>query len=82
MEIPSSHAGVVKELKVKVGDIVNQGSAILVLDGAEAEVAPDAPTAQPAAAPTPAAATAPTPTPAAAPAAAPVTSATRGRRHV
>ena len=26
MEIPSSHAGVVKEIKVKVGDTVNQGS--------------------------------------------------------
>ena len=30
MEIPSSHAGVVKELKLKVGDTVSQGSAILV----------------------------------------------------
>ena len=26
MEIPSSHAGMVKELKLKVGDTVNQGS--------------------------------------------------------
>jgi dihydrolipoamide dehydrogenase len=26
MEIPSSHAGVVKEVKVKVGDTVNQGT--------------------------------------------------------
>jgi pyruvate dehydrogenase E2 component (dihydrolipoamide acetyltransferase) len=33
MEIPSSHAGVVKEVKVKVGDKVNQGSAVVVLDG-------------------------------------------------
>ena len=31
MEIPSSHAGVVKELKVKVGDKVKQGSLIAVL---------------------------------------------------
>jgi dihydrolipoamide dehydrogenase len=32
MEIPSSHAGVVKALLVKVGDRVNQGSAILVVE--------------------------------------------------
>ncbi len=31
MEIPSSHAGTVKELKVKVGDKVNQGSVVLTL---------------------------------------------------
>ncbi len=35
MEIPSSHAGVVKELKVKLGDTVNQGSVILSLDAAD-----------------------------------------------
>lgn len=32
MEIPSSHAGVVKELKVKLGDKVKQGSVVLTLD--------------------------------------------------
>ena len=32
MEIPSSHAGVVKELKVKLGDKVSEGSVVLVLD--------------------------------------------------
>ena len=32
MEIPSTHAGVVKELKVKLGDKVRQGSLILVLE--------------------------------------------------
>ena len=32
MEIPSSHAGVVKELKVVLGDKVKQGSVLLVLD--------------------------------------------------
>ncbi|MCY7318118.1 MAG: dihydrolipoyl dehydrogenase [Ramlibacter sp.] len=32
MEIPSTHAGVVKELKVKLGDKVKQGSLILVLE--------------------------------------------------
>ncbi|TMH33420.1 MAG: dihydrolipoyl dehydrogenase [Betaproteobacteria bacterium] len=33
MEIPSSQAGVVKELKVKVGDTVNEGTVILTLEG-------------------------------------------------
>ena len=33
MEIPSSHAGVVKELKVQLGDKVKQGSVVLVLEG-------------------------------------------------
>src|ERR1700704_4257045 len=34
MEIPSPAEGVVKELKVKVGDKISQGSLILVLDAA------------------------------------------------
>ena len=33
MEIPSSHAGVVKELRVKLGDKVKEGSIVLVLEG-------------------------------------------------
>ncbi len=40
MEIPSSHAGVVKELQVKLGDKVSEGSAVLLLqaeEGAESE---------------------------------------------
>ncbi|MDH6167473.1 dihydrolipoamide dehydrogenase [Variovorax boronicumulans] len=32
MEIPSSHAGVVKELKVALGDKVSEGSVILVIE--------------------------------------------------
>jgi dihydrolipoamide dehydrogenase len=32
MEIPSSHAGVVKELKVKLGDKVAEGSVVLLLE--------------------------------------------------
>jgi pyruvate dehydrogenase E2 component (dihydrolipoamide acetyltransferase) len=36
MEIPSPSAGVVKEVRVKVGDKVSEGSAILVLEAAEA----------------------------------------------
>jgi len=68
MEIPSSHAGVVKELKVKLGDKVKEGSLVLVLETEGAAGAAAAPA--PAAAATPAAA-APAPPPAvAAPAAA------------
>ncbi len=36
MEIPSSHAGVVKELKVKLGDKVAEGSVVLLLEAADA----------------------------------------------
>ena len=32
MEIPSSHAGVIQALKVKIGDTVNQGSVILTME--------------------------------------------------
>lgn len=39
MEIPSSHAGVVKELKVKLGDKVSEGSVVLSLEVAGAEAA-------------------------------------------
>ncbi|WP_418131634.1 dihydrolipoyllysine-residue acetyltransferase [Variovorax sp. 375MFSha3.1] len=63
MEIPSSAAGVLKELKVKVGDTVNIGDLIAVLEGAAGAAAP-AP-AQAAAAAAPAAATASAPAPAA-----------------
>ena len=35
MEIPSTHAGVVKELKVKVGDKVSEGSVLLTMDAVE-----------------------------------------------
>ncbi|MEO7055544.1 MAG: dihydrolipoyl dehydrogenase [Caldimonas sp.] len=71
MEIPSSHAGVVKELKVKVGDIVNQGSVILTLDAAEDAASA---TASPAPAPASAAAAPATNGAAPAPALAPATS--------
>ena len=40
MEVPSSHAGVVKELKVKVGDTLSEGSVVLVLDAEGAAGAP------------------------------------------
>jgi pyruvate dehydrogenase E2 component (dihydrolipoamide acetyltransferase) len=66
MEIPSSTAGVVKELKVKLGDKVNEGSLLLVLDAAAGAAA----AAAPAAAEAPKAAVAPAPAAAAAPKAA------------
>jgi dihydrolipoamide dehydrogenase len=65
MDIPSTHAGTVKEVKVKVGDKVAKGSLILTLEAEGAAAAP----AQPEAA-APAVAT-PAPALAAAPAAAP-----------
>jgi pyruvate dehydrogenase E2 component (dihydrolipoamide acetyltransferase) len=46
MEIPSSHAGVVKELKIKVGDKVAEGTLLLMLE-VQAETAP-APASAPA----------------------------------
>ncbi|MFZ6873473.1 dihydrolipoyl dehydrogenase [Undibacterium sp. Di27W] len=44
MEIPSSHAGVIKELKVKLGDKIAEGSLLLVIEaeGAAASAAPAA----------------------------------------
>jgi len=77
MEIPSSHAGVVKELKVKLGDKVAEGSLVLVLEAAAvaaaAAVAPAAAPAVAAASPTaPAASPAPAQAAAAAPSAGPV----------
>ena len=43
MEIHSSHAGVVKELKVSLGDKVNQGSLVAILEGAGGAPAAAAP---------------------------------------
>src|SRR4051812_16986403 len=53
MEIPSSQAGVIKEIKVKLGDKIAEGSLLLMLetDGAGAAAAPAAPVAAPAPAP-------------------------------
>jgi pyruvate dehydrogenase E2 component (dihydrolipoamide acetyltransferase) len=58
MEVPSSLGGVLKELRVKLGDKVSMGSIVAVLEAAEggAAVAAPAPAAAPVAAvPTPAA---------------------------
>ncbi|AXV81426.1 dihydrolipoyllysine-residue acetyltransferase [Ralstonia solanacearum] len=74
MDVPSPVAGTVKDIRVKVGDAVSEGTLIVVLEGAGSAAAPASAVAQ---APAPApAAIAPSPAPvapAAAPAAAPVT---------
>jgi pyruvate dehydrogenase E2 component (dihydrolipoamide acetyltransferase) len=72
MEIPSSAAGIVKQLMVKLGDKVSKDSPLLVLDSdakaapapTPAAPAPAAPAPAPAAKAPPAAARAPTPPPA------------------
>jgi pyruvate dehydrogenase E2 component (dihydrolipoamide acetyltransferase) len=51
MEIPASQGGVVKEVKVKVGDKVAKGSVVVVVEGAAAAAAPAAKTEAAAAAP-------------------------------
>ncbi len=69
MEIPASHAGVVKALKVALGDKLNEGTLLLMLETGEAAVSAAAPAAAPvaaAAAAPPAAVAAPAATPAAA----------------
>ena len=43
MEIPSSHAGVVKEVKLKIGDVVNEGTVMLSLEAEGESTAPAAP---------------------------------------
>ena len=58
MDVPSSHAGVVKEVKVKVGDTLSEGSVVITLEEGAA-----------ASAPAPAASTVTTPAAPAAPAA-------------
>lgn len=94
MEIPSSHAGVVKELKVKLGDKVAEGSLLLVVDadaGAAASTPASATPAAPAVAPTAPATSAPiaapvqvptpAPTPVASATAAPAATAPAGKAH-
>jgi pyruvate dehydrogenase E2 component (dihydrolipoamide acetyltransferase) len=80
MDVPSPARGVVKDLRVKVGDKVSEGSLVVVLQSAEAKSAdrPAAPASAPreppparTAAPAPSQARAPEPTKAAAPAAPP-----------
>ena len=67
MDVPSSHSGVVKEVKVKVGDSISEGSVVLLLEGSEAPINTAANTATntpaPTQAPAPIKAPSPTPTP-------------------
>ena len=63
MEIPSSHAGIVKEILVAIGDKINQGSLLIRLESSAAAAPVAAPVAVAAA---PALAPAPAPAPAAA----------------
>ncbi|MDW3682615.1 dihydrolipoyllysine-residue acetyltransferase [Cupriavidus sp. CV2] len=72
MDVPSPAAGVVKEVRIKVGDNVSEGTLILILEGAAGAPAsaPAAAAPAPAAAAPAPAASAPAPAPAAAPAAA------------
>jgi pyruvate dehydrogenase E2 component (dihydrolipoamide acetyltransferase) len=56
MDVPSSHAGVVKEVKVKVGDSISEGDLVVILESSAAGASPaaapsKAPSATPAAAP-------------------------------
>src|SRR5438874_9612336 len=65
MEIPSTHAGVVRELKVKIGDKVSEGSVLAMMESSGAAAAAPAAAAQAPAPAKPAAAPTPAPVPAA-----------------
>jgi len=88
MEIPSSHAGVITDIKVKVGDKVAEGSLLVMI---EASAGAAAPTPAPAAAPAivaapvvavaPVAVAAPVAQVASAPVLAPAATATSGKAH-
>ena len=60
MEIPASHAGVVKEIKVALGDKINEGTLLLLLEADSAAASEPAPA-------TPAPSQVPSPVPTAAP---------------
>ncbi|MFZ6848309.1 dihydrolipoyllysine-residue acetyltransferase [Undibacterium sp. RuRC25W] len=94
MEIPSSHAGVITEIKVKVGDKVAEGSLLVVVEAIAGAAAPataastPVAAAAPAPAPAPVAAApvavlvaAPVAAPASAPVTAPVATASAGKAH-
>ena len=66
MEIPASAGGVVKELKVKLGDKVSEGSLLLLLEASDGAAAPAPSAPNAATSPAPAAAPAPVQAPAAA----------------
>ena len=68
MEIPSSAAGTIKEVKVKVGDELSEGAVIVILEVSGDAAAPAAEAPKAAAAPAPTLASAPAPAKASAPA--------------
>ena len=70
MEVPAPAAGVVREIKLKLGDKVSEGQVVLLLETNEEAAPALSPAAVPTAAPVPAPAPAPAPAPPAAPAAA------------
>ena len=43
MDVPSSHAGIVKEVKVKVGDSLSEGDAVVVIESTDASSSVSAP---------------------------------------
>ncbi len=51
MDVPSSHSGVVKEVKVKVGDNLSEGSVVVILEGGSGSASAPAPAAAPTPAP-------------------------------
>ncbi|MEK6592843.1 MAG: biotin/lipoyl-containing protein, partial [Pseudomonadota bacterium] len=61
MEIPAPAAGVVKELKLKVGDKVSEGTLVLMLEAGEDAAAPAPAAKTPASVAAPPAANAPPP---------------------
>ena len=76
MDVPSSHAGLVKEIKVKVGDLISEGALVLVIECSDVASSSPVPSASaPQAAPSipsvDVATSAPMPTPVAAVAVAP-----------
>jgi dihydrolipoamide dehydrogenase len=78
MEIPSTHAGVVKEIKVKIGDKVAEGSLVLIME-ATAGVSAAAPTTP---APAPSVAVQPAAAPASAPVVAPAAANFSGKADI
>ena len=73
MDVPSSHAGLVKEIKVKVGDLISEGALVLVIESSDAAASSSpVPQAAPAIAPVPVSVPAPTPAPVVTPPASPV----------
>src|SRR5690606_35539174 len=63
LEVPSPAAGVVREIKVKVGDSLSEGSVVLELEAEGQSAAPAPEAAKSAAAPAPASAPATAPAP-------------------